>query len=312
MRILECANAHYKGASRIRTFYCPVFFIMNIIFQINGGLGKCVASTAICKSIKTKYPSSNLIVIAGYPDVYINNPYVDRCIKHNENKYFFKDFIEGKDFLYLGQEPYLENSHIKSQKHLIETWCSLFDLPIDKIQGEIYLTKREIDFYSRKYQFSKPTLLLQTSGSSGEIMYNWTRDIPPVFAKKIIKKFSDYEILHIKGENQISYNGAIPFTDNIRAVSVMILLSQKRIFMDSCAQHISSSLGLSSNVFWIGTDPKVFGYDINKNIVANEETKKISLQNSFLHKYDLVGNIIDFPYNNEDDIFNEEVLDTLI
>lgn len=286
---------------------------MNIIFQINGGLGKCVASTAVCKAIKEKYPQSQLIVIAGYPDVFLNNPHVDRCFRHDEPKYFYRDFIDGKEFLYFGQEPYLENSYIKKECHLIETWCKLFDLPIVQLQGEIYLTKREFDFYSRKHQFNKPVLALQTSGSANELLYNWTRDLPPSFVRSIVANFQNtYDIVHIKHEKQVSYDGTIPFLDNIRAVCVLLTMSKKRILIDSSCQHLASALSLPSNVFWVTTSPKVFGYETNNNIVANEEKRLAIPVNSVLNKYDFIGNISDFPYNDENEIFNIDTLDNLV
>jgi uncharacterized phage-like protein YoqJ len=45
---------------------------MNIIFTIQGGLGKSVVGTAVCKAIKKKYPSCKLIVLTGYPEVFTN------------------------------------------------------------------------------------------------------------------------------------------------------------------------------------------------------------------------------------------------
>jgi hypothetical protein len=166
----------------------------------------------------------------------------------------------------------------------------MYDLPIVQLHGDIYLTKREIDFYSKKYPFNKPILALQTSGSAGDLMYNWTRDIPPTLVQSIIKKYeNDFAIVHIKNEKQITYDNVFPFTDNIRAVAVMIYLSKKRIFMDSCCQHISSCFGLSSNVFWVTTSPNVFGYGFNNNIIANKETKNVSLANAYMSKYDFLG-----------------------
>lgn len=286
---------------------------MNIIFQINGGLGKCVAATAVCKSIKAKYPDSNLIVITGYPDVFLNNPNVDRCFAHQELRYFYQDYVNGKDFLYLGQEPYLENSHIKKEKHLIETWCNLYNLPVTQLHGDIHLTKREVDFYSKKHGFNKPILVLQTNGAAGELMYNWTRDIPSFLVRSIIDKYKDkYSIVHVKKENQISYDNTIAFTDNIRAVAVMIALSEKQILMDSCCQHIAAALGKSSNVFWIGTSPDVFGYPTHNNILAEPETKVVSLPNAVLTKHELVGNFSEFPYNDESEMFNKEKVITSI
>lgn len=285
---------------------------MNVIFQINGGLGKSVMATSVCKSIKEKYPDSQLIVITGYPDVFLNNPYVDRCMRHGELRYFYKDYVDGHDFIFLGHEPYLENSYIKREKHLVETWCDLFDVPFLQTHGEIYLSKREVDFYIRKYQFDKPVLMLQTSGSAGDLMYNWTRDMSPKLVYSIIKKYEkDYDIVHVRSDNQLSYEGTISFTDNIRAVAVLMSVSSKRIFMDSCCQHIAAAMGLKSNVFWVTTSPKIFGYDSHNNILANPETKNVSLPSSFLSKYDFVGNLTDFPYNDEGEIFSENVLDDL-
>lgn len=286
---------------------------MNIIFQINGGLGKSVMATAICKSIKAEYPNSKLIVVTAYPDVFLNNPNVDRCLRFGELRYFYKEYVEGREFLFLGQEPYSTDEYIHNNTHLIDIWSKLYDLPILQINGELNLTKREIDFFQRKYEFKKPILALQTSGGGSDLMYNWGRDLPPSFVKKIINKYhKEYDIVHIKGENQISYDGVIPFTDNIRAVSVIIGMSKKRIFIDSSCQHIAAALGLKSNVFWVTTSPKVFGYETNNNIISSPETKPTSLANSFMTKYELVPSVSDFPYNDESEIFNEESLNSLI
>jgi ADP-heptose:LPS heptosyltransferase len=52
---------------------------MNIILQINGGIGKAIMSTAVCRQIKKQYPDSQLITISGYPEVFLDNPSVDRA-----------------------------------------------------------------------------------------------------------------------------------------------------------------------------------------------------------------------------------------
>jgi hypothetical protein len=41
----------------------------------------------------------------------------------------------------------------------------------------------------------------------------------------------------------------------------LLLVSQKRVLIDSCLQHAAAAaaLGLSSVVLWVGTSPKVFG-----------------------------------------------------
>ena len=47
---------------------------MNIIFQIEGGLGKSIMATAMVKVIKKRYKNANIIVVTAYPDVFLNNP----------------------------------------------------------------------------------------------------------------------------------------------------------------------------------------------------------------------------------------------
>jgi ADP-heptose:LPS heptosyltransferase len=79
---------------------------MNIIFQINGGIGKCVAATAICEVIKKKYPESILIVVSGYADVFLNNPFVDRAYNYGGMSYFHEEYVENKELIVFAHDPY--------------------------------------------------------------------------------------------------------------------------------------------------------------------------------------------------------------
>ena len=56
---------------------------MNIIFQIDGGLGKNIMATAMIKVIKKRYKNSNLIVVSGYPDIFLHNPDVFKIYNSN-------------------------------------------------------------------------------------------------------------------------------------------------------------------------------------------------------------------------------------
>jgi hypothetical protein len=279
---------------------------MNIIFQINGGIGKVVAATAVCKSIKVKYPDSKLIVVSGYPDVFLNNPNVDRAFAFGQQQYFYEEYVENQDFIVFAHDPYLDTTHLKFEEHLIETWCRIYDLPFIQKQGEIFLTQREIDFYSQKYISDKPIFLLQTNGGGdSNIKYSWARDIPHNIVRDIIEQFrADYNMVHIRRDDQINYEHAIGVSDNFRSLVVLISLSSKRLLMDSFAQHVAAALNLPSVVLWIVNSPKVFGYDIHTNIIAEPETKKPDIRAAYLSKYNIGGELVEFPYNNEMEIFN--------
>lgn len=283
---------------------------MNIIFQINGGIGKVIAGTAICASIKAKYPDSKLIVVSGYPDVFLGNKNVDRAYTFGQHAYFYKEYIENQEIMVFAHDPYLEAKHIKQDEHLIETWCNLYGLPVTKTVGELFLTQREIDFFSKKFVSDKPIFLMQTNGGAEtEQKYSWARDIPSYIVENVIHEFREkYNIVHIKREDQIGYEGTFAVSDTFRALIVLISLSEKRLLMDSFGQHAAAALNKPSTVLWVANSPKVFGYDLHTNIVANSGTISPELRNAYLSKYNIGGDPIEFPYNKESEIFNVDAV----
>jgi hypothetical protein len=279
---------------------------MNIIFQINGGMGKCIAATAVCEAIKTEYPSDTLIVVSGYPDVFLNNPNVDRTFGFNNFSYFYEDYIENKEFVVFAHDPYLETAHLRQNEHLINTWCNMFGIAYNGEKPKIFLSDRELKYYGNKFSFEKPIFVIQTNGgASTDMKYSWARDIPMVVANKVVEEFkNEYSIVHIKREDQLQIPSTIPITDNFRALSVLILMSKKRLFLDSFTQHTAAALNIPSTVCWITNKPEVFGYQIHDNIRANPFTVKPELKGSYLNKYNILGDLLEFSYNNELEIFD--------
>ena len=86
----------------------------------------------------------------------------------------------------------------------------------------------------------------------------------------------------------------------------MLTSSSKRLLIDSSSMHIASALNLPSVVGWIGTNPKVFGYDMHTNIVANEPTKEVNIERNSYTKYLLYEDISTLPYNNFSEIFDTQ------
>ena len=216
--------------------------------------------------------------------------------------------------LILAHDPYLETKHIKHEEHLIKTWCEMFDLPVTKLTGELFLTKREIDFYSKKFVSDKPILLLQTNGGGeSDLKYSWARDIPTYVVENIIYQFKDeYNIVHIRRDDQIKYDGTFGVSDNFRGLLVLIQLSEKRLLMDSFGQHAAAALDKPSTVLWVCNKPNVFGYEMHTNIQANPETIIPELRNSYLNKYNISGEPVEFPYNAETEMFSvEQVIKSL-
>ena len=98
---------------------------MNIIFSINGGIGKCILATAVCRAIKKQHPEDQLIVVSGYPEVFLNNPNVDRAFAFGNLSYFYQDYIEGKAFRVFVHDPYVDTYYLKQDEHLSISWCRM-------------------------------------------------------------------------------------------------------------------------------------------------------------------------------------------
>ena len=279
---------------------------MNIVFQINGGIGKCVMATAVCEAIKKQYPNSKLIVVSGYADVFLNNPFVDRAFNFGGFSYFYEEYIENKEFKILAHDPYVQTEHIMQNEHLIKTWCEMFGITYNGEQPKIYLTDRESKFFEHKFTSDRPILLLQTNGGAQtDMKYSWARDIPFKVANEVVQTYrSEYNVVHIRREDQVNFEGTFPVTDSFRAICVLISMSTKRLFMDSFAQHVAAGMNLPSTVLWVANKSEVFGYNIHTNINANPFTANPELRNAYLGKFNIGGDLIEFPYLSEDDIFN--------
>ena len=82
--------------------------------------------------------------------------------------------------------------------------------------------------------------------------------------------------------------------------------------MDSFAQHVAAGMDLPSTVLWIANKPEVFGYGLNNNIMSNPFTVKPELRNAYLGKFNIGGDLLEFPYNSEDEIFNvKDIVDSI-
>ena len=82
-----------------------------------------------------------------------------------------------------------------------------------------------------------------------------------------------YHILHIGRQDQISFDGTEKVFGDLRELFCLITLSEKRLFIDSFAQHAAAAMLKPSVVCWVTTSPDKLGYNIHRNILPNEEAK---------------------------------------
>jgi len=281
------------------------------IFHIDGGCGKNIAATAVCKSIKAAHPDRKLIVITAYPEVFLHNPLVFRVYKFGNLQYFYDDYINKKDSLIFRMEPYHSGDILYKKKHLIEIWCNVFNIPCVDMQPELYLTNRELLFCSNSLQKQGPVLFVQTNGGAEQQThgYSWSRDLPPFFAQDIINSVKDKfdKIIHLRREKQPALENTISLTDNFRNIFCYIALSDKILGIDSVTQHAAAALKKKATVGWISNSPTVFGYNLHDNILASGEEIFKHRIDSYLEEDDWTGGRLhECPYTDLNKIFDKD------
>ncbi len=289
-----------------------------LIWHIEGGLGKNIIATSLVKDLKEKYKDRRLIVVCTFPNIFLNNPFIDKVYQLGNHPYFYENYILNKDTLIFRQEPYYQTDHILKKKHVIENWCDLLNIKFNDQQPLLYrnYSQNKVD---NKWFRKKPILLLQTTGGSKTVPspitgtqvntaeYEWCRDLPVELAQSIVQKYSSkYHIIQLTKENGYYLEGVERFDNYISNSDLINLTSiaKQRILIDSSIQHIAAALKLPSIVFWIGTSPKVFGYDFHKNIKANEPILSNQLKDSYLFDYKFGVNSEECPYPNLESMFN--------
>jgi hypothetical protein len=283
-----------------------------IILQIEGGIGKNVVATSVVRAISKHYPDRKIIILTAHTDIWFCNPRIYKVLEFGKTPYFYQDYVQGKDTILMIQEPYRSEDYIYRRKHLSEIWCNLYNIEWDGEKPELYFTNLEFDLLSTIINKTKPIFLIQPFGGApiqGH-KYSWARDIPPQIAQQIVDEMSkEYRVIQVKRDDQISLNNCEYLSLNSRQLAMSILLSDKRLFIDSYMQHAASALNLSSTVLWVVNDPNILGYNLHTNILSNFNNG--DLRNSMYDAHDIMGDPIQLA-SIPNDLFDvKKILETL-
>ena len=284
------------------------------IFHVQGGLGKHIAASAVAKCIKNNHPSRKLIVVSVYTDVFMNLPFVDRVYQLNNTNYFYQNYIENQDSLIFHNEPYFTTDHIHKKLPLIQTWCKMYGLNYNGESPELIFNPLQKKLSKEVWvKDKKPTMVIHTNGgliAPDAKSYMWARDMPFDIAQQIVDKYhKKYTIYQATKMNSPKLINATPiqFDEQTQLSTLeflsLILHSDKRILIDSCLQHAAAALKLPSVVLWNGTSPKVFGYDMHTNI-ETVKPHNFKLPGSYLFDFDFNGSEHEYPFNENEDLFD--------
>lgn len=288
-----------------------------LVWHIEGGLGKNIAATALLPDIAKQFKTRKIVVVASYPEVFLNHPDIYRVYRVGMTAYFYEDYILNKDTLVFRHEPYFQTGHILKQKHLVQNWAELLGVTYKKQLPNLHLNmmqKRLPNIWQRE----KPILLIQTNGGllqGQSIDYAWTRDMPIELANYIVDKAgNDFHVIQITRENspQIAGVEVVNYPMSNMELFGLIAASQKRFLIDSCLQHAAAALNLPSTVFWIGTSPENFGYEIHKNVKSLTPKGNTKLIDAYLFDYSFDGQPHECPYQDLSEMFDMNAIDKIL
>jgi len=292
-----------------------------VVLHVEGGLGKNVASTAIIKPLKEKYPDRKIIVTASWPEIFFHNPDIERVYPHG-TPYFYETFINNKDTIVLRREPYYESTHIMQKTPLMQTWFTMCGLEFNELKHRPNIP---LNMYGQQAhqrwlnQDQRPILVLQTNGGpfgedQQQHIYAWTRDMPYSVASEVANAALNkgYHVYQVCRPNSPHVQGCEVVNAQMSNIELFSILkaADKRLLIDSCMQHAAAAFGLPSTVLWIGTHPEMFGYKLHHNIKANDPKGKSHLMNSYYFDYDLAAHAHECPYTDEREIFNVDKIIT--
>ena len=288
-----------------------------LVWHIEGGLGKNIAATALLPDLAKQYKTRKIVVVASYPEVFLNHPDVHRVYRVGMTAYFYEDYILNKDTLVFRHEPYFQTGHILKQKHLVQNWAELLGISYKKQLPNLHFNMMQKKL-PNIWQRQKPILLIQTNGGlfQGQALdYAWTRDMPIELANYIVDKIGkNYHVMQITRENSPQIPGAeiINYPMSNMELFGLVAASEKRFLIDSCLQHAAAALNLPSTVFWVGTAPENFGYEMHTNIKSLPPNGQTKMIDSYLFDYSFDGQLHECPYQDLSEMFDMDIIDKVL
>lgn len=284
--------------------------VRNLVFFCEGGIGKNIMATAVIRAIKKVHPKLNIIVMAGTPEVFMNNPNVKRTFHFQNALHFYDDWVNDET-CFVKAEPYLHYDYIQKSRHLVECWCDMIGVPCDGIQPDIYLTPNEIEA-GKIFTDEKDLVLVQWIGGpipdkkdqrsiKDKLASMYRRSMPQAQAQEIVNYFHDkkYTVLDVGHNNFPDLLNTKRPQLPIRAVLSLLAYAKTFVGIDSFIQHAAAAHQINKQgvVVWGGTSKTCLGYDTHINLEVNAcTTPACHRPNSYLMDIQPNGQMWDCPW----------------
>ena len=255
----------------------------NLVLHINGGLGKCIMATAVIRSYKNAHPDAKVVVVSGYPEVFINNPDVYKNFPFT-TPYLWQDYYSQPGWHVSAHDPYMEESWIKNEsKHLIEIWCKLLGVTSVQNTPLLYFSGPELDELNAMIKVDKPLMVVQSTGGAHAAARSWTRNPDHnEFNEHLSKYLESHFVLHLCLPETPILSNVHQRVDNLNRRQAMALIYYASAFIgiDSFGMHSRASnpdAGPTEIFFPLAESVDRLGYERKdwNNIVPVQEVQDL-------------------------------------
>ena len=247
-------------------------------YIVEGGLGKCIAFSALIPKLVQKN-NAKIRIYTPYPEVFIENPNVEWVLDQNTINIDHEYIQESDDIVYV--EPY-KSDFVKGKKHLIQSYADLLGVTWDSDEHPKLYTDyvaNELKTTFKKGKVKKDYIIVQFSG--GQSSVDWEnnsyyksgdegRNYNSFFAQRLInlihEKYPNLSILNYSLPNEPHYENTIKFAMKNSHWHEALKKATGFISIDSSLQHMAASTGTKGIVLWGSTRWTQFGYKRNCNL----------------------------------------------
>jgi hypothetical protein len=276
----------------------------NLLLHINGGIGKCIMATAVIASYKRTYPDSKVVVVSGYPEVFVNNPYVHKNFPF-ATPYLWQDYYGQPSWHVSAHDPYMEQAWIKNEKvHLIDIWCGM--LGVESVQKTplLFFSGPEVDELTAMIKTDKPLMVVQSTGGANPAARSWTRNPPHGEFEEFIGAFKDsHFVLHLCLPETPALNNVHQRIETLNRRQAMCLIHYAAEFVgiDSFGQHARAAnpnAGPTAIFFPLAESVDKLGYTLS---TFNNLVPTLEVQNLLKGHQDYYATVFKFNIENASD-----------
>lgn len=272
----------------------------DIFIQVNGGLGKCVAFTALLPKLREAYRTVHVrtawpSVLEGHTDDQVKLVYVD-----DTNREMYSDILYSENTKLVLTDPYDTEDFIRRKAHLLDVWSRLCGIDTPAVyEPALHIPEHqayEFDaIVSRVLQSvggEQNFILVQLTGGqpqpseglydpSGGLQRSLTFFSYIALINALKEKYPDKTILRYAHPNEVL---PTPIANDVHTVQpgipwkayyILAHSAYTIVSIDSSLQHIAAAAKRPATVIWRQTSPEHFGYDLHDNLQAENPTKNM-------------------------------------